>query len=249
VDEIPVFGSSRAQGCYVPSILGKNYFNYGIDGAQSNVWLFFLKHELLKNKNTPIIINFDLCGFIKSTGDVGNYILNYSETRQLLSPDEQSFHYHLPFIRYYGKFESYVKYFLNEKTNFKRHTDNGGSFEKYAMPQEQFNQLVEQRKNTQGKFMGAGHLSDAFFALVSQTDRKIILVVAPYHRSYVESMSNLSEARLFMNTMVEKYENIDVIDFSTENYDDSLFFDTVHLNYKGAQIFSSELKERLSRVL
>jgi hypothetical protein len=246
VGETPIFGSSRAQGGYVPSILGENFFNYGMDGIQSDIWLFFLKHELFKDKHTPIIINFDLCGFVGLTGNLGSYIPNYSETEQLLNPSAHSFHYHLPFIRYSGKFELYVKYFLNEKTNFTKHTDNGGSFEKNVMPEELFSQLVEQRKNTPQTFTGTGCLADSFFALTAQTDRKIILVVAPYHRSFFESMTNLAEARLFLKTVDENYENIKVFDFSAAFCGDSLFYDTTHLTYRGAQLFSSQLRDSLN---
>ena len=41
VSEIPIFGSSRAFRNFVPSELDKNYFNYGIDGAQANIGFFF----------------------------------------------------------------------------------------------------------------------------------------------------------------------------------------------------------------
>ena len=46
IDEIPIFGSSRAEGSYIPSIISeKESFNYGISGTQSNIWLFFLETE------------------------------------------------------------------------------------------------------------------------------------------------------------------------------------------------------------
>ena len=42
LNEIPIFGSSRAEGSYVPSILGEDYFNYGIAGTQNERGLALL---------------------------------------------------------------------------------------------------------------------------------------------------------------------------------------------------------------
>ena len=47
-NEVPIFGSSRAQSSYFPELIGDDVFNYGIDGFGSNIWLFFLEQELKK---------------------------------------------------------------------------------------------------------------------------------------------------------------------------------------------------------
>ena len=83
-NEIPIFGSSRAEGNIIPSMLDDDCFNYGISGAQANIWLFLLEKELAKNKSTPIVINFDLRGLTYSDGDVANYIPNWNSTKSIL---------------------------------------------------------------------------------------------------------------------------------------------------------------------
>src|SRR5579863_6817697 len=86
-EEIPIFGSSRAEQGYLPDILGTKYFNYGLNGAGPSVMLFFLKEECKKKKNSPLIIlNFDMSGFIRPIGDISNYIYNadYLPVRKLL---------------------------------------------------------------------------------------------------------------------------------------------------------------------
>ena len=50
-DEIPIFGSSRAEGGIIPDSLGSNYFNYGLSGSKYDVTLFFLEEECKKVKN------------------------------------------------------------------------------------------------------------------------------------------------------------------------------------------------------
>src|SRR6185437_1473174 len=60
-DEIPIFGSSRAEGGFIPDSLGSNYFTYGLSGSKYDVTLFFLEEECKKKKNNPwILLNVDL---------------------------------------------------------------------------------------------------------------------------------------------------------------------------------------------
>jgi len=244
-EEIPIFGSSRAQGCYVPSVLGNDFFNYGIDGVSANITNFFLENELTKPKTTPIIINLDLIGITSGHGDIGNYIPNYNKTQHLLTADERSMFYNIPFVRYFGKYESYFKFYLNEKLNLTKATDHGGSFEKNALTPNKFNQLVEKRSNTPSRFnLSSGH-TDKFMQLLKSSNRKIILVMAPYHSSYFDRFENPEAAASFLSEM-QKINHVEIVNFSRMHFDDSLYFDTSHLNYQGAKLFSDSLRQHLS---
>jgi len=244
-EEIPIFGSSRAQGCYVPSVLGQQYFNYGIDGISANITSFFLENELKKDKTTPIIINLDLIGITAGHGDIGNYIPNYTKTKHLLPADERSLFYNVPFVRYFGKYEGYLKFYLNEKLNFTKVTNNGGSFEKNALTPKRFNELVTQRSNTTAKFYLNEEHTKHFIKLLKSSERKIIIVVAPYHNSFFNRFENHEEVDSFLSEM-EQINNVEVVNFSRMHFNDSLYFDTSHLNYEGAKIFSDSLRLHLS---
>ena len=122
-NEVPIFGSSRAQGSYFPEVIGDDVFNYGIDGIGSNVWLFFLEQELKKDKASYIIINFDLSGFGNYKGSLSNYIPNYSATKKIILSDEK-LAYNIPGVKYFGHYEYYFKSFLNEKFNITKVTQN-----------------------------------------------------------------------------------------------------------------------------
>jgi len=77
--EVPIFGSSRAEASFIPEILGPHYFNYGLEGTQENVMLFFIKEEYKKRhkKMSPyIIVNIDLDGINTKSGDHANYLYN-----------------------------------------------------------------------------------------------------------------------------------------------------------------------------
>ncbi|WP_283642093.1 hypothetical protein [Croceibacter atlanticus] len=244
VDEVPIFGSSRADGSYVPSIIfEKKSHNYGISGGQANIWLFFLEQELKKEKNTPILINFDLGGFNYSDGDIGNYIPNWNDTKDILVEDGE-FYFNVPFIKYFGKYESYFKLFINEKFNLTKITDNGGSFEKNKLTKYNFDKLVEKRKNTVSSFTKNNRLLSKFNQLINTTNRTIILVVSPYHSSYFNKFKNINEVDNYLSNLSKK-NNIKVIDLRNFIKNDSLFLNTSHLNYDGAVKFSQKLKEEL----
>jgi hypothetical protein len=244
LDEIPIFGSSRAQQNFVPSIINDNCYNYGIDGIQSNIWLFFLEQELKKNKNTPIIINYDLLGLIFSDGDLGNYIPNWFATKDILENNGE-FYYWLPLIKYYGRYQNYLKEYVNEKINFTRVTDKGGGFQKMKQTESQFQKGILQRRNEETVFHLNEDLLLKFNELVNSTNRKIILVISPYHKSNFIKFQNIEIANKYLNSLSKK-DNIEVIDLRNYIVDEKLFYDTKHLNYNGAIKFSKKLKELLS---
>jgi len=193
-NEIPIFGSSRAEGNFVPSIIEREHcFNYGISGTQANIWLFFLEQELKKEKNTPIIINFDLGGLNYSDGNIGNYIPNWSSMKNTLT-NKGEFYYNIPFIKYYGQYERYFKFYINEKINLTKTTDNGGSFEKNKLTKSKFNELIYKRENTKSSFNLNKQLLSKFNKLINSTSRNIILVVSPYHISYFNQFKNIEMA-------------------------------------------------------
>jgi len=244
VDEIPIFGSSRAQGNFVPTVIADNCFNYGIDGAQANIWLFFLEQELKKKKSTPILINFDLYGLVYSDGDIGNYIPNWNATKNILF-EKGEFYYNVPFIKYYGQYEKYLKYYLNERINLTKITDHGGSFEKNKLVESKFRELVKERQNFISLFRLNEQLLVKFNKLINSTSRSIVFVVAPYHTSYFNKFKNIEVADEYLSSL-SKRKNVIIIDLRDYIVDDEMFANPTHLNYYGAVEFSRKLKELLA---
>jgi hypothetical protein len=244
-DEIPIFGSSRANGSFVPTILGKNYYNYGIDGTGADVWLFFLEEELKKDKNTPIIINIDLEGLQRSVGPIHNYIPNSNnkEIRDLLN----AYNTELPvgIFRYLGTFESYLKDYANERLKLTKEVDRGGSFETNAISKEKFEDLVTKRKNTITAFTNYDSLFYKFEKVLKNTNRQINLVIAPYHNSYFSNYTNYDIALYYLE-ILDNLPNCKVYNFGKLDTPDSHFMNTSHLNYSGALNFSRFLKKKLS---
>jgi len=241
--EIPIFGSSRAQSNFVPSVIDNNCFNYGIDGTQVNIWLFFLEQELKKKKKTPIIINFDLSGLISADGDIGNYIPNWNATKSILTYKEE-YYYNIPLIKYFGQYENYLKYYLNEKINLTKVTDNGGSFEKNKLIKLKFEYLIKKREKSSSSFKLNKQLSSKLIRLISSTNRRIIFVVSPLHNSYFNKFDNIKKADNYLSSL-SQFKNVTIIDMRNYIMDDDLFMNTTHLNYEGAIKFTKRLKEEL----
>ncbi len=245
-NEIPILGSSRAEGGFIPDSLGPDYFNYGLSGSKYDVTLFFLEEECKKKKNTPwIILNLDLDGLSYGLGDVSNYIPNsgYKPVKQLLGASYEPF-FSIPLIRYYGRFESYFGDYLNNKIQLTKFTNKGASIEKNVLTKEQFQELVEQRKNAPTAFANDSALLHKLLHLIaSHPDRKFVFVVSPYHSSFF--VKYMPEGAAYFFSHVQQFPNVHVYDFSHLPLSDDEFMNTSHLNLAGAKIFNRILRDSL----
>ena len=247
-NEIPVFGSSRAEASFVPELLGDNYFNYGLEGTQENVLLFFIKEECRKKKNSPLmIINIDLDGVNTKSGDIANYLYNTNNegVKELLGNRWES-HFATPFIKYIGQFENYFRNYLNNRVQLTKYANKGAFIDKVVLPQKMMDELIEYRKKNQDVFLHEAALKDEFFKTINANpDRRFVFVIPPYHSCYFTNYKNPEDAKTFVDEL-RGIKNANVFDFSSVIYPDSLFINTTHLNYKGALRFTKELKDSLN---
>jgi hypothetical protein len=101
------------------------------------------------------------------------------------------------------------------------------------------------RRSTPFRYVSDSEKEAHFVKLVSENKgRKIIIVVAPYHKSYLQPLEGREEAAVFFNK-IKQLKNVYVLDYGDAPYADSLFKNTTHLNYLGAKKFSIELKGNL----
>lgn len=246
-EETPILGSSRALCAFIPDIIGENYFNYGLSNAQDDVILFFLKEEMKKKKTNPmIVINLDIDGLTRSIGDISYYLYNsnYQPVRQLLK-DEYRPHFKIPFVKYYGYYEEYFKYMLNDRMNLTKYTNKGASSEKNVLTEKKFQELIKKRENTTIIFKNDPELLNEFNKIFAENpDRFFVFVVSPYHPSYFTNYRNYDEMKKFLADWDAK-ENVKVYDFSNTQMPDSMLVNTSHVNYLGAIKFSEILKDSL----
>lgn len=248
-DEVAMFGSSRMVEGLIPDLLGPNHFNYGLNGTKDDVVQFFLNEEVKKHKSTPVIINLDLNGLNYSTGDISNYLynLNYQPVKQLIGKQDKLI-YHIPFIKYFGFYQYYLKDLLYSKIALTKYTNNGALIEKNSYTPQQFAQVVQQRKNTVSKTNIDTNLFNNLTAIISaHPNRNFFFVIAPYHPAWFYTYKDGPTENKFLNAL-QAYKNVKVLNFSKAAFPDSLFFDTEHLNYKGAVMFSKALRDTLSKL-
>lgn len=247
--EIPILGSSRAEASFIPELLGKNYFNYGLEGTQENVMLFFINEECKKkNKKWPVIIaNIDLDGINTKSGDIANYLYNSdNEGVKKLIGEKYEFQYNIPFVKYVGQFENYFRYYLNNKMQLTKYSKDGAFIDKAVLPQKLIDDLIEFRRTHQDVFLHENVLKEEFFnSINSNKDRYFVFVIPPYHSCYFTNYKNPEDAKAFVNEL-KGLSNVRVFDFSSVIYPDSLFINTTHLNYNGAVRFTKEFKDSLA---
>ncbi len=249
-DEIPIFGSSRAEGSFLPDSLGPKYFNYGINGTKYDVTLFFLDEECRKHKtNEWVVLNFDLDGLLNGVGDISNFIPNsdYPPLKKLLGKEFMPY-FNLPFLKYYGRFETYARSYMSGRIELTKVNNKGAVLDKNVMPEKEFESLVNERKSLPTTFTCDPALKQKFFETIARnTNMNFVIVISPYHWSYFEKYANPGDAAQFLDSL-KSYRNVRVLDFSKMELADSLFLNTTHINFKGALRFNRQLRDSLERL-
>ena len=72
-------------------------------------------------------------------------------------------------------------------------------------------------------------------------------IIAPYHTSFLSSLSNNTREEIdsFVQ-LLEYFDNVEILNYSTLfNKNEDYFFDTTHITYEGAKVFSKIIKNRL----
>lgn len=246
-EEIPIFGSSRAEGTYIPDSLGQNIFNYGLSGSCADVAIFFMKQECLKKKKHPwIIVNIDLNGLTRQYGNIASFIPNSNneDIRHILGNDYKGY-YTIPFLKYFGQYEYYVRDFLNNKMQLTKVSNKGAAIEKKLLTASQFDALVQQRLSYgEGLSIDSALMQEFKAIITSHPEREFVFVVAPYHYSFYKSYQTPHEAEEYLR-MLASFPNTHVLDFGHMPLSDDMYLNTSHLHFKGATIFCRALRDSL----
>ena len=252
-EEIPILGSSTVLRGYLPDTLGSNFYNYGITASNFQKVEFQLKVELAKDKNTPIIIDLPPPFFYDK--DQPNIriedflpIVDISEVSQFMNEYDyaQPWH-HLPGIRYFGYYLTYVgAYYREGKMPKRMGVDKGAKFVRTRQTAQEFERLAQWRKENPIPIQISEKMVERFKNLVkSHPNRQIVLVVSPFHKAAYESGTDLKVYINLIQRLENDLPNIKGLVFDGTNYPDDYFLDTSHLNYWGAVYFSKELRRVL----
>lgn len=247
--EIPILGSSRALGSYLPDSLSLASYNYGVNGVGFDLVDLFLELDLArKHSKQPVVINFDYDLFKPDLGDINNYIPHVGDSRVralLQSHDKMKWWYRLPGIRFFNSYDSYIKDQINLRVGLTKVTSLGAALEKNVIPEAQFKKLVDKRlKKPQKWVVNAEQERKLIAHFESRPDRMFYLVVAPYHWSFYESFEGMPEAQAWLSGM-DARPNVRVIEVDGRAWGDSLFVNTTHINYMGAVKFTGMLRDSI----
>jgi len=241
--EVVILGSSRADGSYVPEMIHPEAWNYGIEMTGYPETRLMLKCELSKTKRTPIIINFDYSFFTSSKSNIAHFIpeLRQPAVNAMFASQVQWYNY-LPTIRYMGIMDEYLKAFIAEHRNTLSISSRGGYFVNLYSPTV-LQALARKREST--PITWVQHPEDEIWLnLLASTNRTIILVVAPYHQSYRNAVTNPEAIQHYLARM-DSLPNVQVINLSKMPLPDSCFQDPIHVNWTGAVRFTQALRSRL----
>lgn len=248
--DIAIYGSSRAFLHINPEIIkdqtGLKAYNFGIEG--NGFWIQYLRHEeYLKHNTKPIIIILNIDEFALAKGnDLHNYeqflpyMLWNEKIKQHTELYEKTFSildYYIPLIRYYGENEifTYIIEKLILKRVYKKSRKNGFR----GIEKEWLDYEIKVNKYKIEPDELSLMILEKFIQECKKSNIELFLVYTPEHIDGQDIVTNKDEINKIYLELINRY-SIKYFDYSKNKicYDKSLFYNAMHLNKKGANIFT-----------
>ena len=252
-DEIPIFGAYKAEANYVPSVLGPQFYNYGLGSASPDVTNMLLATALRHESNKPVVIDLGQWAFL-DVGDSRNYLLlaDRPETRIMMRrAGIWKWYYAIPGLRYFGSWDWYVKGLLTDRIALSKRMDRGFivNLDEAPWSADVFARDVKRRLQTPLQWGLDPRQRRKLVEIVGTApQRQFVLVLSPLHRSCFARASGEKKFRDVLRRMEESAPNLRIIDMSRSNYPDRYFLNTTHMNQRGARAFSADLRRELIRL-
>lgn len=248
-EDLAIFGSSRALGNYVPSLLSTNAFDYGVNGMTLNETLIVVRRYMELNKTATILINLDPWGFesperVRFVGDYRLAALN-AEVRESVLGRGLKWTDWLPGFRFQGALRSSMAEYLNARLAATKQIDCGAELLLNSRTESEWAVISKDIKPWDFKRIeGCDKELDALYS--EQGDRKIVWVVSPVAPSKYEKFAGQKGLSEFLSEQASR-QNVSVINLLDQQslIDYPLFADPTHFNVKGAELFTEMLKTRL----
>lgn len=258
--DIVIYGSSRAWRQINPTMISNNLkmstFNLGIDGH--NFWLQYLRHTLLLENNTkPKIIIHSLDIFtLEKNKDLYNpdqflpYMLRDKELKNAIESYNgfSIFDYEIPLIRYFGKLDAIktvIKLIIKPQSNIiERIKGYQGQVQSWNSD---FDKARFTMKYYEVKIDTASMiLFDRYLNECKANNIKIIFVYPPEYIEGQKFIKNRNKLIALYTKFSKKY-CIPFYDYSDNSmsYQKKYFYNAIHLNKLGAELFTNELIEKL----
>ncbi|WP_298495562.1 hypothetical protein [uncultured Algibacter sp.] len=254
--DIAIYGSSRAWVHIDPSVLEDSLhlkaYNFGIDGH--NFWLQYLRHkEYIKHNNLPktILLSLDVFSLQKRENLYGlDQFLPYMLWNKNIIKYTSSYNgftfkdYYLPLLRYHGEIRKIQKTISLEQNEDIDITYRQNGFR--GMEKEWNNDLSKAKlKMSQYKIdldSTSINLFNQFLTECKENNIEVILVYTPEFIDGQKFVENRDEIIEIYKDFTIKHKLL-FLDYSNHelSYKKEYFYNSLHLNKKGADIFTKEL--------
>ncbi len=245
--EIPIFGSSRALGSYIPEEIDSHCFNYGYVSTGNSLMLYLLRLELQKKRNTPIIMNLDCQGFHYAPGNINKYISNIDNPviREIVG-EHYKWYYRVPVLKYYSIYDDLIAGYFSDKIQLTKFVQRGAAIEKNSngLTREEFQKRASQVPKRSNYSYDEKQFSD-LMNLLASTERTVVFVIAPVYRADLFMSREFKEQFTKMYQRLQGLPNVKVYDYLDMTEDEDDFFNISHVSIKGAMKFSRKLREQL----
>ncbi len=262
--DIAIYGSSRAWVHVDPKILqdtlGKSAYNFGIDAHHFR--LQYLRHlELFRLNKKPEMIIVSLDAFSlemrKDLYGLEQYLpyMLWNENIREYTGSYKGYHwldYNLPFVRYIGKkavIQEVITHIFSTKT--RPNIRESG----YAGMDKTWNSDLEKAKSEMKSYKIKLHdksvqLFHRFIKECKEQDIQLVFVCTPEYiegQRFIENRTEIIE----MYEQIARVNQIKFFDYSNDSMclDRSLFYNSLHLNKTGAELFSAKFAGQLRKSL
>lgn len=259
--ELAIFGSSRAFIQINPEILENNLklktYNFGLNGSKFKMQFYRFKLYLNNNVKPKIVVwNLDTFSFshIDSVFQPNQYAPFMLWNFKLYSTikeykDTHFLDFILPLYRYRNQkyWNDQIKRSKKEKLNKEGFFRNNG-FKSYDR---EWNVNWNKLKYKPSNFSQTDYLLlDQLIKLCQKNNIQLIFILSPEYHKGQAYMTNRQQIISQYRSIIIKY-NLPFIDYSQDSISNQkkYFYNTTHMNYKGANAFSLKLAKDLKSFL
>lgn len=264
-NELAIYGSSRAWRHFDPQILedslGLKTYNFGMDGY--GFYLQYMRHlEYRKHNPKPkyIILSLDLFTFempkgLYNAGQFIPYMRSSDYMKQFLKPlaGFSAYDYYVPLLRYFGK-KSELKEAI--KIGLRGEHQPPLRSRGFAANPEEWNEDFQNAAKMIEKYTvvidsPVVQLMKQFLTDCKKDGIQVIMVYSPEYTAIKQFLAGKEQLLQLYQQLATQYD-IPFLDYSADAIcmDRSNFYNTSHMNIRGATLFSrklsSFLKSRLS---
>lgn len=255
-----IMGSSRGQVQYsspiIDSTAGLNCYNISVDGrcidAEVTIYNFYRRHC---PKPKLIIQNIDWGTLLMSNGYEREQYLPYLRSDKLLYQeikDREEFtwadHY-LPLLRYAGYHET-IKDGLGLPAKMARakNIDKGFIATDKVWDGAAFRQIDTLGINVNPE---AIEIFDRYLAQCQSEDIQVVMVYAPFYIGATRKMGSAVDTMFALYQSFADRYGCQILNYTYDSisYDTLNFYNTSHLNRRGAELFSTKLAHDLKELL